>query len=50
MCYSWLSFSMGYFGLIYNTPAFDWSPFLVFMFPAFLILPLCFVEPYLENK
>ncbi len=50
MSYCWLSFSMGYFGLIYNTPAFDWSPFLVFMFPAFLILPLCVVEPYFENR
>jgi len=49
MCLCWLAFSMGYFGLFYNTPAFQWNPFLVFMFPAFLALPMNFIEPHLEN-
>ena len=34
MCYCWLSFSMGYFGLFYNIPPLNWSPFLVFAVPA----------------
>ncbi len=50
MCACWLSFSMGYFGLIYNTPAFDWSPFLVFVFPGLISIPLNYVAPWIENS
>ncbi len=49
MCSCWLSFSMGYFGLVYNTPAFDWSPFLVFAFPGLISIPMNFVAPWVEN-
>jgi hypothetical protein len=38
MSFCWLAFSMGYFGLFYNTPSFNWDPFVVFMFPAFLVM------------
>ncbi len=49
MSLTWLSFSLGYFGLQYNTPAFDWNKFIVFMFPAFLTIPMNYVLPTLEN-
>ena len=49
MCLCWLSFSMGYFGLFYNIPPFDWSPFWVFVIPAIPSLLFNPVEPYLEN-
>ena len=50
MSISWMAFSMGYFGLVYNTPAFSWSPFLVFVFPGLVILPLCIFDPIMVNK
>ena len=50
MSLCWLSFSMGYFGLIYNTPAFGWNIFLVFVFPTFIIIPMAVVQPFFENK
>ena len=49
VCFCWLSFSMGYFGLLYNTPAFSWNPFFVFAFPGILPIPLNYVLPWLEN-
>ena len=49
LCYSWFTFSMCYYGLAYNTPSLDWDPSLVFMLPPMLILPLCFIMPFLEN-
>ncbi len=49
MCLCWLSFSMGYFGLFYNIPAFNWSPFIVFIIPAIPSIPSNFIEPHLEN-
>ncbi len=49
MCYCWFSFSMGYFGLYYNTPSFDWNPFLVFILPSLMMVPLIPLVPALEN-
>ena len=46
----WLAFSMGYFGLIYNTPAFDWNIYLVFVFPTFITIPISVTQPIFENK
>ncbi len=46
----WLSTSMGYYGLVYNTPTFDWNVYLVFVFPAFFTLPVVLVSPILENR
>ncbi len=50
MSVAWLATSMGFYGLVYNTPTFDWNVYLVFIFPSFLIIPLIIVEPFLENK
>lgn len=41
---------MGYFGLLYNTPAFDWNIYLVFVFPSFISLPIAILQPFFENK
>ena len=41
---------MGYFGLVYNTPAFDWNIYLVFVFPVFITIPLYLAQPLLENN
>ncbi len=49
MCFCWLSFSMGYFGLFYNIPPLSWSPFLVFAVPAVFALLANPIEPILEN-
>lgn len=35
--YSWMAFSMGYFGLLYNTPSLGWNYFLVFVFPGIIM-------------
>ena len=50
MTICWMAFSMGYFGLVYNTPTFDWNIYLVFVLPVFFTLPICFVQPWIENK
>ena len=50
LCFIWFSFSLGYYGLIYNTPPLSWNLYLVFIFPTFFTIPVLFVEPYLENK
>jgi len=47
---NWLYFSVGYYGLVYETPSFGHSPHLVFVFPTFFTIPACIVSPYLENK
>lgn len=49
VCFCWFSFTMAYFGIIYNTPAFDWNLFIVFSFPAMLDLPLSIALPFAEN-
>eukprot|EP00095_Tigriopus_kingsejongensis_P006484 maker-scaffold1058_size66152-snap-gene-0.14 protein:Tk06484 transcript:maker-scaffold1058_size66152-snap-gene-0.14-mRNA-1 annotation:"AGAP004309-PA" len=48
--FCWMSFSMGYFGLFYNTPAFSLNIFLVFVLPALILVPMSFVQIWLENK
>ena len=45
----WMAFSMGYFGLVYNTPAFDANKYLVFVLPALIMLPLAPFQPLLDN-
>ncbi len=50
VCFAWLSTSMAYFGLIYNTPAFDWHVLLVFIAPVVVFLFVPIVLPYLENR
>lgn len=35
--FCWMAFSMGYFGLLYNTPSLGWNMFLVFVFPALIV-------------
>ena len=46
----WFSFSMGYYGLTYNTPTFDLNPFLMFSIPGIVSTALCLIEPFMENK
>lgn len=50
MICSWFTVGICMTGLTYNTPTFDWSPNLVFCVPAFLLLPVAFVLPYLQNR
>ena len=50
MTLCWFAFSMGYFGLVYNTPAFDWNIYLVFVFPTFFMIPVSLSQPFMENK
>ena len=50
MTFCWFAFSMGYFGLVYNTPTFDWNIYLVFVLPTFLLIPCVYLEPFFENK
>lgn len=50
MTFSWLAFSMGYFGLVYNTPTYDWNVYLVFVFPTFVTIPFAVIQPFFENK
>ena len=46
----WLSFSMGYYGLTYNTPTFNLNPFLMFSIPGIVATGLSLIEPFMENK
>ena len=48
--FCWLAFSMGYFGLIYNTPSFDANIYLVFVVPALMGIPVSLIQPYFDNK
>ena len=50
LCYVWFSYNLGYYGLVYNTPAFGWNIFLVFVFPVFFTLPMVILSPWIENK
>ena len=50
MSFCWFTFTMGYYGLIYNTPSFGWNVYITFCMPAFFTLPVLAVEPILENK
>jgi len=44
------SFSMGYYGLVFNTPSFDWNLYLVFVLPGLLAIPLAIGQPFFVNK
>ena len=46
----WLASVMGFYGLSFNTPSFDWNIYLVFAFPAFISIPMSLINPTLENK
>ena len=50
LCLYWFGNSMGAYGLIFYTPSFDWSVYLVFVFPSFINIPMLFVTPFLENR
>ena len=50
LCVYWLGCSMATYGLNFYTPAFDWNPYLVFVFPALLNVPMILITPFLENK
>ena len=49
MSFVWFAFTMGYYGLIYNTPSFGWNLYITFCMPAFFTLPMMVIEPFLEN-
>ena len=49
MSFCWLAFSMGYFGLIYNTPSFKANVYLVFILPALIGIPISLFQPYFDN-
>ncbi len=48
--FCWFTFTMGYYGLIYNTPSFGWNLYITFCMPAFFTLPMLALQPFLENK
>ena len=48
--FCWFACFMGYFGLVYNTPAFDWNIYLVFIFPGILGIPKAMIQPIIVNK
>lgn len=50
ICFVWLAFNVGYYGLIYNTPPLGWNLYLVFVFPTFFTLPVMLASPYLEIR
>ena len=50
LCIYWFATSLGTYGLIFYTPAFDWNVYLVFVFPVFLNIPMSLLVPFLENK
>ena len=49
MCFCWMAFAMGYFGLAYNTPSFEANQYLVFIVPAFFFIPITPIQPYFDN-
>ena len=48
MC--WFCIVMGLYGLLYNTPSFNWNVHITFVMPAFFSVPVLIVQPFLENK
>jgi hypothetical protein len=50
MACCWFTFTMGYYGLIYNTPSFGWNLYITFCMPAFVTIPVLALQPFLENK
>ena len=49
LCTVWFVICFSYFGLMYHKPQFDWNPYVVFAFPAFILMPTALIQPYLEN-
>ncbi len=49
MNFCWMSLSMAYFGLIYNTPTFGKDVRIVYVIPGFAFGWIVFFMPYLEN-
>ena len=49
LCTVWFVICFSYFGLMNHTPAFDWNVYMVFAFPALILMPTALVQPYLEN-
>jgi OCT family organic cation transporter-like MFS transporter 4/5 len=50
MTIAWWAFAMGYYGLVYNTPTFNWNIYLVFVFPTLFNIPIALCQPILENR
>ncbi len=50
MNFCWMSLSMAYFGLIYNTPPFGYDVRVVYVIPGLAFGWAVFFMPYLENK
>ena len=50
MSFCWFTISMGYYGLIYNTPTFGWNLYITFAMPTFFTLPILAIQPFLENR
>ncbi len=48
MCFCWLSFSMGYFGLMYNMPARQGSVYLVYIMPSIFHIVTLPLYPYFQ--
>ena len=50
ICFCWFSFTMGYFGLFYNTPAKQGNVYLVFITPVLFSPIACVLSPLLQRK
>lgn len=50
MALCWFCIAMANYGLIYNTPSFDWNVYITFVMPAFFSFPVLIVQPFIENK
>ena len=50
MCLCWLSFSMAYFGVLYNTPAKEGSVYIVFAIPGAVAILFVPVFPWMQGK
>ena len=48
--FCWLAFSMGYYGLFYNTPSYNANIYIVFVVPALIGIPVSIFQPYFDNK
>ena len=49
LCTVWFVICFSYFGLMNHTPEYNWNVYLVFAFPALILMPTALVQPYLEN-
>jgi OCT family organic cation transporter-like MFS transporter 4/5 len=46
MSFSWFTISMGYYGLIYNTPSFDWNLYVTHAIPPLLTMGVVLFQPW----